>query len=54
MQGDFKLGEGEEDGGRYWTPLDLSTHADALVMLTLHINNLIVKLENLNVLKLKI
>ena len=34
-----KMGEGEEDGGEYWTPADLSTHADALAMLTLHLES---------------
>ena len=39
MQGNCKLGEGEEDGGQYLTPADLSTHADILAMLTLHLES---------------
>ena len=37
MHADCKRGEG--DGGRYLNPADLSTHADALAMLTLHIRS---------------
>ena len=37
MQDTCNLGEREEVGGKYLTSADLSTHASALVMLTLHI-----------------
>ena len=33
----MQRGEGEEEGGRYLTPTDLPTYADALAMLTLQI-----------------
>ena len=35
----MQRGEGEEEGGRYLTPTDLPTYADALAMLTLHIRS---------------
>ena len=39
MQSNCKLGEGEEEGGQTLTPADLSTNANALAMLTLHLES---------------